>query len=70
MKTLLGTWKVVVAIALVATAVIATVFASPASLFAASGASGLSAATPEPIVGFWYIKLTAKGNVPAPLTVP
>ncbi len=62
MKAMLGVFKATVAMAL-----IASVFAAPAFLFAASSpANGQSAATPEPIVGFWYIKLTAEGNLPGP----
>jgi hypothetical protein len=53
--------------ALVAIALITTAFAWPASLSAANTrANGQPVATPDPIVGFWYIKLTAEGNVPGP----
>ena len=63
MKTrLFRTLKVAVAVA-----VIATIFALPASLFAAGGSvNAQSPATPEPIVGFWYITLVAKGNQAGP----
>ncbi len=62
MRAMFGALKATVAMAL-----IATVFAAPAFLFAASGpANGQSAASPEPIVGFWYIKQTAEGNVSGP----
>lgn len=62
MRTMRGRLKWIVALA-----VIAIVFALPASLFAAnSNANAKSAATPDPIVGFWYITLTAEGNVPGP----
>ncbi len=62
MRTMFGPLKATVAVALVA-----TVLAWPAFLFAAnSPVNGQSVATPEPVVGFWYIKLTAEGNVPGP----
>lgn len=62
MRTTLGRLKWLVALA-----VIAIVFALPASLFAAnSEANGRSAATPDPIVGFWSITLTAEGNEAGP----
>ncbi len=51
----------------VAISLIATVLASPAFFFAASTiVNGQSAATPEPIVGFWYVTLTAEGNRSGP----
>ncbi len=62
MKSMLRPLKVTVAISL-----IATVLVSPAFFFAASGSvNAQSAATPAPIVGFWYIKQTAEGNVLGP----
>lgn len=51
----------------VAMAVVATVLVAPAFFFTASSiVNGQSAATPEPVVGFWYIKLTAEGNPSGP----
>ncbi len=51
----------------VAISLIATVLASPAFFYAASTiVNGQSAATPEPIVGFWYVTLTAEGNRSGP----
>ncbi len=51
----------------VAMALVATVFAAPAFFFAASSiVNGQSAATPQPVVGFWYITLTAEGNRSGP----
>jgi hypothetical protein len=62
MKTPLKSFKSTVAIALVA-----AVIAAPTFLFAANNdVNGQSVLEPEPIVGFWYIKLTADGNVPSP----
>lgn len=62
MRTMFGLLKVTVVVA-----VIASVFAAPGLLFASnSGAAAPSSATPAPIVGFWYIKLAAKGNVGGP----
>jgi hypothetical protein len=47
-------------------AIAAALIALPTVFAANSPAKAHSVATPEPIVGFWYIKLTAEGNVSGP----
>jgi hypothetical protein len=67
MKTMFGILKVTLGVAL-----LGAVFASLAFLSAACGSVNgqaapdppQAAATPEPVVGFWYIKLTAEDNGP------
>jgi hypothetical protein len=44
----------------------AALLALPTGFAANSAVNRQSAATPEPLVGFWYIKLTAEGNASGP----